>query len=142
LDHELASMIADGALHEVPVSARTGVQNVAGYFSVPKKNTTTEHRPIISLVALNKKLKKAKFKLTTVKDIALSMTQNCFLVSIDLRKAYFSVPMAPAFWKFLRIVWNDILCVAPIFHNIYICLYLHDSLVYAHFMAPLFNLMF
>ena len=39
-------------------------------------------------------------------DIALAITPGCFMVSIDLTKAYFTVPVAPQFWKFLRIFWE------------------------------------
>ena len=85
LDRELDAMLRDNALRLVPADNRDTVSNTAAYFSVPKKGSVNEERPIISLVRLNKKLLKKKFKLTTLNEVASLITPNCFMVSVDLR---------------------------------------------------------
>ena len=35
------------------------------------------------------------------------MTPGCFMTSIDLRDAYYSVPIAPEHQKYLKFFWQD-----------------------------------
>ena len=97
-------MLHENAIETVPKNDK-GISNTAGFFAVPKKQAG-KFRPIISLIRLNKYLLRKKFKMVKYSDIALAITPGVFMVSLDLTKAYFTIPVAPQFWRFLRIFWS------------------------------------
>ncbi|XP_068749421.1 uncharacterized protein [Montipora capricornis] len=45
------------------------------------------------------------------------MTTNCYMASIDLKDAYFSVPIAKSHQKFLKFEWNNVLYKFTCFPN-------------------------
>ena len=75
-----------------------------GYYSnmflVPKKNG--EMRPIINLKSLNNAVEKGKFKMETQRAIRRALQKGDWVTTIDLKDAYFHIPIKPAFRKFLR----------------------------------------
>ena len=79
-----------------------------GYYSlmflVPKKNGKL--RPIIDLTVLNDYLVCPKFKMESSISVAASVQPKDWGTSLDLKDAYFHVPIALAFRKYLRIVVN------------------------------------
>ena len=81
----------------VPFSGR-GVQN--HLFSVPKKGTT-KRRVILDLSRLNLQIPCPSFKMVSVKEVRRCIPPNAWLTSIDLKDAYWHVPIAPQFRKFL-----------------------------------------
>ena len=73
-------------------------------FLVPKKNGKL--RPIINLRELNNYLVIPSFKMETTVSVAAAVQPGDWATSLDLTDAYFHVPIAPWFRKFLRIVVN------------------------------------
>ncbi len=74
-------------------------------FLVPKKNGT--HRLILNLKQFNTAVEYHHFKMETF-DMALKLiSEGCFMASIDLKDAYYGVPVHPDFRKYLRFIWRD-----------------------------------
>ena len=102
IDEEVSSMISKGAIREVSQVSPSFVSNI---FIVPKKDGG--NRPIINLKPLNSQfLSPPHFKMDTVKDVASLLQAGDFGASIDLKDAYFHIPIHPSQRKYLRFVWR------------------------------------
>ena len=75
-------------------------------FVVPK--VTGGWRPIIDLSPLNKMVQVTKFKMETAQQVLSSINPGDWMVSIDLKDAYFQVPIHPKSRKYLRFQWEGI----------------------------------
>ena len=69
-------------------------------FSVPKKDGSV--RLILNLKKLNTFVEFAYFKMETIHIILQLVTQNCWMSSIDLKDAYYSVKVSSKFQKYLK----------------------------------------
>jgi hypothetical protein len=96
---EILKMIEKGALEEVRNPNSPGFYSRV--FVVPKKDGKL--RPVIDLKILNKFLRKKPFKMETPQSIRRSLQKGMWTVSLDLKDAYFQVPIHPRSRKFLRI---------------------------------------
>ena len=67
------------------------------------------HRMILNLKNLNLYAAKFHFKMDTLHTITKLIEKNCFMASIDLKDAYYSVPIAREDRKYLRFIWQDTL---------------------------------
>jgi len=74
-------------------------------FLVTKKNTS-KLRPIINLKRLNGFLDIPSFQMETTMSVAAAVQPGDWATSLDLTDAYFHIPIAPWFRKYLRIVVN------------------------------------
>jgi len=96
LQPHVEDMIRKGAVVRVP-------DNMLGFrsrvFLVPKK--TGDLRPVINLKPLNQFIKKEKFKMETQRAIRAAVQQGDWVVSIDLKDAFFHIPIDPKFQKYL-----------------------------------------
>ena len=80
-------------------------------------------RPVIDLSPLNGFVRQTPFKMETVSSVLSSIRENDFLASIDLRDAYFQIPVHRSSRKFLRFLSGGVvyqfkvlcfgLCTAP-----------------------------
>ena len=70
---------------------------VSPIFLRPKNDGS--HRMVLNLKSLNKYVKYHHFKMDMLK-------QNCYMASIDLKDAYYSVPIAQQHQKYLKFKWN------------------------------------
>ena len=66
-------------------------------------------RIILNLKHLNVHVEYYHFKMETLQDILPLVTHNCFFASIDLKHAYFSVPVCNSDRAWLKFIWNDTL---------------------------------
>ncbi len=73
-------------------------------FSRPKKNGKL--RMILDLSDLNKYLEYYHFKMDTLDSAIKLISKDCYMTSIDLRDAYYSIPVAQEDRKFLKFAWN------------------------------------
>ena len=64
-------------------------------------------RPVIDLSPLNEFVQQTPFRMETPNSVLLTVRKNDFLASIDLRDAYFQIPVHPSSRKLLRFVSND-----------------------------------
>jgi len=67
-----------------------------------RQKANGKHRPIINLKQVNKRLNVLPFKMATPKSVLLALREGDWTTSIDLKDAYFHVPVAKAHRKFLR----------------------------------------
>ena len=105
---ELLSMgVIEKCLHSVG-------EYISPVFLVDKANG--EHRKILNLKKFNQCVDYRHFKMENLKSVCDLLTDGCFMTSIDLRKAYYSVSISPDSRKFLRFEWRSQLyqyCALP-----------------------------
>ncbi|XP_074544637.1 uncharacterized protein LOC141804210 [Halichoeres trimaculatus] len=102
LDQELAALLAKGAIEPVdPLACSGGFYST--YFLVAKP---TGFRPILDLRALNSFLKVMPFHMLTTADVLHTVAQGDWFTSIDLKDAYFHIPIAWAHRRFLRFAYR------------------------------------
>ena len=77
-------------------------------FTTPKKYGT--YRTILNLKSLNKECGTAHFKMESLKQALHMVRPGAFLASIDIKDAFYSVPIHTAHKKYLKFMWTgDIL---------------------------------
>lgn len=75
------------------------------FFLVPKKDGG--FRPILNLRPLNQFIKYTKFRMETSASILQLVSSGDWLASLDLKDAYFHVPVLPAHRPYLRFAFQD-----------------------------------
>ena len=88
---------------------------ISSIFVRPKKDGS--HRMILNLKNLNKHVQYNHFKMDTLQSVISLMTPNCFMASVDLKDAYYSVPIAAAHQKYLKFEWGGKLYQFTCFPN-------------------------
>ena len=73
-------------------------------FLVPKKGGKS--RPIINLKPLNRYVRTPHFTMTTLKDVSQLIQPRDWAVCLDLRHAYFHVPVHTRRRRFLQLIWK------------------------------------
>ena len=99
LRQEIEKRLAKGALEIVP---DPGPGFYSRLFLVEK--ATGGWRPVIDLSTLNTFIRQTPFKMETVASVLNAVQENDLLASLDLKDAYFQVPVHPSSRKFLRFV--------------------------------------
>ena len=64
------------------------------------------HRMILNLKALNESIVYHHFKMDTLGSVIKLMRPNCFMATIDLKDAYYSVPVSEKHQKYLKFHWK------------------------------------
>ena len=102
LETEIGQMVLKGAITPV----ETGMENdfVSSIFLVPKKDGG--HRPIINLKRLNEFIPHHHFKMEGIHMLKDLLKQGDFMAKIDLKDAYFAVPISEPDKKYLRFRWT------------------------------------
>lgn len=85
-------------------------------------------RLILNLTRLNEHIVYHHFKMESLKSVIQLMEKDCFMASVDLREAYYSIPMSVHAQKYLKFTWGgklyqftclpNGLCCAPIIHKV------------------------
>ena len=102
IDQQIKEFLQLGIVEEAVHAQEEFVSNV---FSRHKRNGSS--RLILNLIHLNKCIQYHHFKMDTIEAVMKLMRLNCFMASIDLTNAYFSIPVAEEHRCFLRFVWLD-----------------------------------
>ena len=79
---------------------------ISPIFIVPKKDG--EYRMILNLKDLNEYIEYHHFKMDTFESVIKLVKPNCFFASVDLRHAYYSVPIAPEHRIKLRFIKSGV----------------------------------
>ena len=77
---------------------------ISNFFLRDKKDGS--FRVILNLKPLNKSVAYHHFKMDTRKTAARLLSKNCFMASVDLKDAYYSVSVAKEYRKYLRFFWD------------------------------------
>ena len=94
---EVEGMLAKGALE---IARDPGPGFYSRLFLVEKVSGCW--RPVISLSHLNELVQLTRFKMETVASVLLSVREGDFLASLDLKDAYFQIPIHRSSRKLLR----------------------------------------
>ena len=100
LDEAVSSMREKAAIEEPPSSPGF----YSSIFITPK--VTGGWRPIINLRPLNQFVKVDKFKMETPRTVLQALRPGDWMFSVDLKDAYFQVPIHPRSRRFLRFLWR------------------------------------
>ena len=78
---------------------------ISNIFYHPKKDGS--FRLILNLKYLNESIEYLHFKMDTLHTAVKLIRPNCYFASIDLKDAYYSVPVRPGDRKFLKFFWGE-----------------------------------
>lgn len=113
LQLEIIKLLRKGAIEHVdPQDYQSGFYST--YFLVKKKDGG--FRPILDLRGLNRHLKHLPFRMLRIKDVIQAVTPQAWFTSVDLKDAYFHVPVARDHRRFLRFAFQGRVyqyCVLP-----------------------------
>ena len=84
-------------------------------FSVPKPNG--QIWLILNLKKFNQFISTAHFKMDNIHTVSQLITHNCWMASIDLKDAYYSVKIEPSSQKYLKFSHNNTLYQFTVFPN-------------------------
>ena len=102
IDGEIQQLLEKGVLEE---TAPTYGQYVSTIFLRKKKNGS--YRLILNLRGLNASIEYQHFKMESLTCAIQLMKKNCYMASIDLTDAYYTVPVALEHRKYLRFFWRN-----------------------------------
>ena len=79
------------------------------YFSpvFPREKSSGETRMILNLKALNKNIAKKHFKMESIRNAKHMIRKDCWMASVDLKDAYYSIPIHNKHRKYLKFIWNN-----------------------------------
>ena len=101
IDEIVDNFLASGMIER---TINTNDDFVSNVFIRNKKNGS--HRLILNLINLNMFIEYHHFKMDTIETVINLMRPNCFMGSIDLANAYFSIPVAIEHRRFLKFEWK------------------------------------
>jgi hypothetical protein len=104
MDKELARQVHMKAVEEVPQDLHHRLV-ISPVFTVPKKGSDNR-RGVINLKWINSYVKYVKFKATTMRDVKAAVEKDCWMTTIDLRDAFWNVPVHPDDRRFLAFRWR------------------------------------
>ena len=102
MQEEIEKLLLKGAIQLVSPS---NGQFVSRLFLVPKK--TGDLRLVINLRPLNKFIIRKHFKMENLQNVTQLVRKGDYMVTIDLKDAYFSIPIHQSHRKFLRFSWRN-----------------------------------
>ena len=101
IDEEIAKLLTKGAIRKVSSCPYEFISNI---FLVPKK--TGDLRPVINLKPLNQFVQRIHFKMENIQMAMNFVSLGDYMVSLDLKDAYFSEPIFRPHCKYLRFIWR------------------------------------
>ena len=102
IDGEIQQLLCRGVLEETDP---TYGQYVSTIFLKKKKNGS--YRLILNLKGLNASIEYQHFKMESLTCAIQLMKKNCYMASIDLTDAYYTVPVTVEHKKYLRFFWRN-----------------------------------
>ena len=103
IDREIEKLLSKGVIERC---SHSDGEFISPIFLRLKKNKV-DYRMILNLKDLNNFVVYKHFKMESLNSVLDLMTPGCFMASIDIKDAYYSVPIAKEHQKFLRFIWRD-----------------------------------
>ena len=104
IDDEIERLLEKG---EIVESIHEEGEFLSSIFTRPKR--TGGYRMILNLVKLNKLVEYHHFKMDRLQAAMKLVQPHSFMTSIDLKDAYYSVPIHVDHQKYLKFVWKGVL---------------------------------
>ena len=104
IHRELQTLLQKGVIEKC---FHEDLEYISTIFTRPKKNGT--HRVILNLKELNQQVDYHHFKMDTIHTCVELLTKGAYMASLDLRDAYYSVPIHKDFQKYLKFQWGSCL---------------------------------
>lgn len=101
-DQEVKDLLGKGAIVETTNHAGGFVSSV---FVITKKSGG--FRQIVNLKSLNQFVKYEHFKMEGLDTVKFLVREGDWMVKLDLKDAYLTIPVLPAHQKFWRFLWRD-----------------------------------
>ena len=98
---EINKLVTNGVLKEVEHEEDEYISTI---FLIPKPDNT--YRMILNLKGLNNFVEYKHFKMEHLNHALFSISPNCYMGSIDLKDAYYTVPIHENYRKFMRFQWR------------------------------------
>ena len=89
-----------GLLEDGVIEPTEGPYHLNRLFEVPKKDSSTP-RLVLDVSRLNRFVTPFRFTMTTVAQVRRTLTSGCFMASIDMKDAYWHVPIHRRYRPFL-----------------------------------------
>ncbi len=105
VEEEIHSLISKAAISQVHVDSYNQ-SFLSNLFIVPKKGGG--FRPVINLKCLNEFIKPEHFKMEGMHMLKDVLQQNDFMVKLDLKDAYLTIPLHKDHRKYLRFQWKGV----------------------------------
>ena len=102
VNKELGRMLDKGIVEKTEPSHGQVISNI---FLRPKKDGS--YRMILDLTWLNEHVQYEHFKMHSIQTALDMMRPNCWMGSVDLKDAYYSVPICETQLRFLRFKWGN-----------------------------------
>ena len=102
IDDEIEKFLQKGIIR---LSSFDDGQVISPIFTRPKKDGS--HRVIFNLNRLNESVSYHHYKINTLETAIKLIRPSCFMTSIDLKDAYYSIPAALEHQKYLKFIWRD-----------------------------------
>ena len=102
IDTEVEELLLKRAVTRVAPCKEEFISNI---FLVPKK--TGDMRPVINLKPLNQYIQNIHFKMENIQMALNLISPGDFMVSLDLKDAYFNIPIFSLHRKYLRFIWKS-----------------------------------
>ena len=101
-DREVADLLSKGAIVPIPYSSPGFYSRL---FAVPKPHTDL-FRPIINLKPVNSCIRYEHFKMEGLDSVKHLLREGDWMVRLDLKDAYLTVPISEAHRQFLQFRWQ------------------------------------
>ena len=111
IDKEVHKLLRKGV---ITTCDREQGEYFSSLFTREKKDGT--YRTILNLKSLNEDCDTAHFKMESLKQALHMVRPGCFLASIDIKDAFYSVPVNVEHRKFLKFAWDGVFyqfCAMP-----------------------------
>ena len=104
IDREIIKLLDKGVIERTTHSENEFISNI--FFRTKKDGSI---RLILNLRKLNEEVVYHHFKMETLQHAIQSMSPGCFMASVDLKDAYYSIPVCIEDRKYLRFLWKGAL---------------------------------
>lgn len=112
IDLEIAQLLQKGIIQ--PCYHKAG-EFISPVFTRPKKDGSFQM--ILKLKSFNTHVTNHHFKMDNIWTAIRTMKPGCYMASIDLKDAYYSVPISTTDQKFLKFEWKGTLYQFTCFHK-------------------------